>query len=102
AFGFSIIRSSHVVNIDAVLEGRGFEFADNPDILGLKAYRKENNNGFSRLDTRLSYQHKGAKISFLINNLLNRENTVRPALLEAPISYSLRMDYVIDWEKSSL
>lgn len=102
ALGFSVIRSSHVINIDAVLEGRGFEFADNPDILGVKAYREANNNGWTRLDTRFSYSYKNTKLSFLINNLTNIEYTVRPALLEAPIAYSLRMDYVFDWEKSSL
>ena len=102
AFGFSAIRSSHVINIDAVLEGRGFEFADNPDILGVKAYREANNNGWTRLDTRLSYTYKNAKLSFLINNLTNIEYTVRPALLEAPRAYALRLDYVFDWEKSSL
>lgn len=102
ALGFSTIRSSHVINIDAVLEGRGFEFADNPDILGVKAYREENNNGWTRLDTRFSYTYKNAKLSFLINNLTNIEYTVRPALLEAPRAYSLRLDYVFDWEKSSL
>jgi outer membrane receptor protein involved in Fe transport len=98
ALGFSVIRSSHVINIDAVLEGRGFEFADNPDILGVKAYREANNSGWTRLDTRFSYEYKNAKLSFLINNLTNIEYTVRPALIEAPIAYSLRLDYVFDWE----
>jgi len=102
ALGFAVNRSSHVINIDAVLEGVGFEFADNPDILGVKAYREENNNGYTRLDTRFSYTYKNAKVSFLINNLTNIEYTVRPALIETPISYSLRLDYVFDWEKSSL
>jgi iron complex outermembrane receptor protein len=102
ALGFSVINSSHVINIDAVLEGRGFEFADNPDILGIKAYRKTNNSGWTRLDTRVSYVYKNAKLSFLINNLTNVEYTVRPALIEAPIAYSLRLDYVFDWETSSL
>lgn len=103
SLGFAINRTSHVINIDAVLEGRDFEpFVVMPDILGVKAYREENNNGFTRLDTRMSYQYKNAKLSFLINNLTNIEYTVRPALLEAPISYALRLDYVFDWEKSSL
>lgn len=101
ALGFSVIRASHVINIDAVLEGKGFEFADNPDILGVKAYRQANNNGWTRLDTRFSYTFKNAKLSFLINNLTNIEYSVRPALLEAPRAYSLRFDYVFDWEKSS-
>lgn len=103
ALGFAVNRTSHVVNIDAVLEGRDFEpFVDMPDILGVKAYRAENNNGYTRFDTRFSYTYKSAKLSFLINNLTNIEYTVRPAQLEAPISYALRFDYVFDWEKSSL
>jgi len=101
--GFASNYSSHVVNIDAVLEGRDFEgIADMPDILGLKAYRQENNNGFNRLDIRFSYAFKKAKLSFLINNLTNIEYSVRPALLEAPRTYALRLDYVFDWEKSSI
>lgn len=103
--GFSLatsyIRSSHVVNIDAVLEGRGFEFAQNPDILGVKAYRAANNNGWQRWDLRASYQYEGYKLSFLISNLGNREYTLRPALLEAPRNYALRFDYVFQWKKPS-
>ncbi len=103
ALGFAINRTSHVINIDAVLEGRDFEgFAEMPDILGVKAYREQNNRGYTRLDSRFSYQHKNTKLTFLINNLTNIEYTVRPALLEAPIAYTLRMDYAFDWEKSSL
>lgn len=102
ALGFAVNRSSHVINIDGVLEGRGFEFADNPDLLGVKAYREENNNGFTRYDTRFSYTFRKLKLSFLINNLTNIEYTIRPALIEIPRTYSLRMDYVFDWKKSSL
>ncbi|MEM9547619.1 MAG: TonB-dependent receptor [Bacteroidota bacterium] len=99
ALGFAVNYTSHMINIDAVLEGRDFEdFLENPDILGVKAYREANNMGYTRLDARCSYQYQSAKLSFLISNLTNIEYTVRPAILEAPITYSLRLDYVFDWE----
>ncbi len=99
AIGLAVNRTSHVINIDAVLEGRDFEgFLDMPDILGVKGYRKQNNNGYTRLDSRISYTYKNAKLAFLISNLTNIEYTVRPALLEAPIAYALRLDYVFDWK----
>jgi len=102
SFGVSHIRNSHVINIDAVLEGRGFEFAQNPDILGLKKFREEHPNGWKRWDVRFSYEYQRAKLSFLIENLTNEEYIVRPAYLEAPRSYSFRLDYAINWKKSSL
>lgn len=101
SFGVSYIKSSHVINIDAVLEGRGFEFAEFPDILGVKDYRERNNSGWDRWDVRASYKYRGFKFSFLIANLANREYTLRPALLEAPRSFTLRLDYVIDWKNTS-
>ena len=98
SLGVSNIYNSHVINIDAVFEGRGFEFVQNPDILGLKEYRTQNDNGWSRWDVRASYQWKAFKFSFLINNVFNQEYTVRPALIEPPRTFSLRLDYTIDWK----
>lgn len=46
--------------------------------------------------------YNNTRLSFLINKLTNIEFTVRLALLEAPIAYSLRLDYVFNWKKSSL
>lgn len=99
ALGLAVNRTSHVINIDAVLEGRDFEdFVEMPDILGVKAYREANNEGYTRLDGRISYTYHQTKVAFLVGNLTNIEYTVRPALIEAPISYALRLDYVFDWE----
>ncbi len=93
SFGTSINRASHMINIDAVLEGRGIAFGNDFDIIGLKAYREKNNSGFLVIDTRLSYKWKNLKTSFLIKNLTNQEYTIRPALLEAPRSFGIRLDY---------
>ncbi len=101
SIGLSYIRTSHVVNIDAVLEGRGFEFAQFPDIIGVKEYRELNNNGWHRWDIRASYKYQGFKFSFLVANLTNIEYKQRPALLEAPRSFALRIDYTIDWKSTS-
>jgi outer membrane receptor protein involved in Fe transport len=77
---------SFMENIDAILE----ELV----VPGLKEYREENNKGFTILDIRASYQiTKKLKTSFLINNILNLEYSMRPGLLEAPRNFSLRLDY---------
>lgn len=101
SFGVSYIVSSHVVNIDAVLEGRGFESFEFPDLLGVKAYRERNNSGWDRWDIRVSYKYNDFKFSLIVANLMNKEYTVRPALLEAPRSFTFRMDYAIDWKTTS-
>ncbi|MEE9439826.1 MAG: TonB-dependent receptor [Saprospiraceae bacterium] len=102
SFGGSLISDSHQINIDAVLEGRGLAFGNDFDLLGLKAYREINNDGYTRLDLRVAYKWKNLKTSFLINNITNKEYSVRPALLEAPRNFALRLDYVINHKKSSL
>ncbi|MEN9609446.1 MAG: hypothetical protein RLZZ628_260 [Bacteroidota bacterium] len=63
-------------------------------IQGLRAYRQQNNKGFTVLDLRLAYRPtEKSKISLLCNNLLNEEYMYRPALLEAPRHIGLRFDY---------
>jgi outer membrane receptor protein involved in Fe transport len=62
---------------------------------GLEAYRIENNSGNIVLGARVScfvFEEKG-KISFISNNLLNEMYSVRPGLMEAPRSYTLRLDW---------
>lgn len=100
AVGLSYIRSSHVINIDAVLEGRGFEAFQNSDLLGVKDYRARNADGWSRWDIRTSYVYQMLKTSIIISNLTNTEYSVRPALLEAPRTFTIRMDYTIDWRSN--
>jgi iron complex outermembrane receptor protein len=63
---------------------------------GVKSFRNKNNSGYTLLDVRLSYKiSKQLKISALCNNLLNLEYTLRPALMEAPRNFTLRLDWKI-------
>ena len=64
------------------------------DFFGLKQYREDNQSGSAVLDLRFGYDiGETAKVSFLINNITNHFYTIRPALAEAPINLSLRVDF---------
>jgi outer membrane receptor protein involved in Fe transport len=61
---------------------------------GVKNFRANNNSGFNIVDFRASYQiSKVMKISAIAANALNTEYSLRPAQLEAPRSYTLRLDW---------
>ena len=85
SLGFSVQGSSHMVAIDDAL--RLLPGA------GIGGYRSVNDNGFRVMDVRTSYQIQNLKISVIARNILNSEYTLRPALLEAPRNFSLRIDY---------
>ncbi len=87
ACGASVQYNSHMQSIDAI-----FEFG----LPGVRNFRQANNNGATVVDLRASFKlSKSVKISALCGNLLNTEYTVRPALLEAPRNYTLRLDWKI-------
>lgn len=83
--GVSTQYNSHMQSIDAI-----FEYG----LPGVNKFRTANNKGFTLVDLRASYKlNNHLKISALCGNLLNEEYTVRPALLEAPRNYTLRLDW---------
>lgn len=91
--GISVQRVSHVINIDKAFE------AVPPvsiDLFGIGQYRDFNNNGYTLLDSRISYQAGKLTISALFNNILNIEYTLRPALIEAPRNIGIRLDYKLN------
>jgi len=83
--GVSIQYNSNMEAIDNIFQ----------DLLpGVANFRKAHDNGFTVLDLRASYKlTKQLKISTLCGNLLNEEYSVRPALLEAPRNFTLRLDW---------
>lgn len=89
-WGISVQKISHVVNID-----RAFESVPpiNIDIFGIGDYRRLNNKGFTLLDARFIYKLGKADIALLVNNIMNSEYTLRPALIEAPRNVGFRIDY---------
>ncbi len=102
-------RDSFKADAEYVLNGFGLglsaqynSFMESIDLLfqetlpGVKSFRNKNNSGYTLLDVRLSYKiSKQLKISALCNNLLNLEYTLRPALMEAPRNFTLRLDWKI-------
>jgi len=86
SLGVNISRVSEIQNIDLLLGSFG----------GIREYRAVNQEGYTRLDTRVSYVFKisdvESKVSLIGKNVLNEEYTIRPGLLEAPRNYAIRLD----------
>lgn len=59
---------------------------------GMEEYRKKNNKGDQIFDCRVSYQMmKTAKISFIVNNMFNREVMGRPMDIQPPRVYAVQL-----------
>ncbi|MEI6409474.1 MAG: TonB-dependent receptor [Bacteroidota bacterium] len=87
ALGLSVQYNSNMDAIDNLFEQA---------LPGVKSFRAKYNKGFTVVDLRASYKlSKSLKISAICNNLLNEFYTVRPALLEAPRGYTLRLEWKI-------
>ena len=85
--GIAFLGYSHVDNVDAIFEN---DFV----LPGVRSFREANNSGTLVTNIRFSYQiNEHFKAAILVNNLTNEEYSLRPALLEAPRSFSLRLDY---------
>jgi outer membrane receptor protein involved in Fe transport len=83
--GASLQHFSHMEAIDGVFE---------VFLPGIKSFRTDNNSGFNIVDFRASYQiSKVMKVSAIAANALNAVYALRPAQLEAPRSYTVRLDW---------
>ncbi len=102
SLGASVQYNSYMQAIDELFEGyvrvNGFVLPDSyapPEFLAVRNFRKTH-KGSTVFDLRASYKlNKNVKISALCGNLLNEEYTIRPALLEGPRNYTLRLDWKI-------
>jgi iron complex outermembrane receptor protein len=56
-------------------------------------FRKKHTGGTFLFNGRVSYTYKKAKLSFLVQNLLNAEFAIRPGILEAPRNFAVRADF---------
>lgn len=66
----------------------------NQFITGLAEYRELNDGPIFVADLRTAFLiNKNFEISFLVNNILNAEYMIRPALAEAPVNYTLKMKW---------
>ncbi len=87
AVGGSVQYNSHMEAVDLIFE---------LGIPGVKDFRDAHKSGFTVVDLRISQKiGDHLKISALCGNLLNEVYSVRPALLEGPRNYTLRLDWKI-------
>lgn len=84
-FGVGVLYVSHVKEIDKGAIGA---------LRVVKDFRATHNKGFVTMDIRAGYTYK-EKFSFMFicKNILNTEYTLRPALIEAPRSYTFQTTY---------
>ncbi len=87
--GASVQYNSFMQAIDGLFESPIIkEFA------AVGNFRRAHPNGHTVTDLRVSYKlNSHLKISALCNNLLNEEYLARPALMEGPRNYTLRLDW---------
>lgn len=84
SLGLSVLRNSNMEAIDRIFEAA---------IPGVGHFRREHNQGYEIVDARLGLHFsKKYKLSLLCQNLLNEEYSVRPGALDAPRSFTLRLD----------
>ena len=82
SLGLALLYASEVLTMDALLSNYS----------QIQLYREAKPGGYLKFDIRTSYTHGPVKLSLLMENVLNKEYTVRPGLLEAPRNISLRFD----------
>lgn len=92
--------NGYMWTIDEVFVGEGYygqtlEFLlGEPLIPGFKEYREQTQGGDWVFDARASVSlGKHVRISGIINNVLNREYSLRPGRMNAPRSYNLRCQF---------
>lgn len=98
SLGSAVQYNSFMKAIDGIFEAKfgDLELDQPAEFVAVRNFRKEHNSGFTVVDFRTSYKlSEELKISVLCGNMLNEEYTVRPALLEAPRNYTLRLDWKI-------
>lgn len=89
SLGVAFLGYSFMENIDAIFE-------NDAAVPGIRNFRATHNEGTLVTNIRVALQAtEKFKLSFLVNNLTNEEYALRPALLDAPRNFSLRMDYRI-------
>ncbi len=84
--GFGSFYNSYMEAVDKILEQEIF-------IKGVKQYRKDHMQGTNVYRMRIGFEYKQMELLFNIDNLFNKEYSVRPGLLEAPRSFTLSLGY---------
>ncbi len=93
ALGAYAFYNSFMEAIDALFES-------DLVVKGLKNWRAQHQQGHLVLGVRAAWAvHPSFKLSFLVDNLLNAEYMLRPALLEPTRTFTLRLDYAMRKEE---
>jgi iron complex outermembrane receptor protein len=87
-FGIGSSYSSFMISVDRILEQEIL-------VKDVKEYRVRNNKGTHVLRGRIGYTLGKINFSLNIDNLFNKEYSVRPGLLEAPRSFTMNVIYSI-------
>jgi iron complex outermembrane receptor protein len=101
SIGLSVQYYSFMMAIDELFEGKikGVilpQALAPKEFVAVRKFREEHRNGTTIVDLRAAFSiNKSMKISVLCGNLFNTEYSIRPALLDAPRNYTLRLDYKI-------
>ncbi|MEZ4907929.1 MAG: TonB-dependent receptor [Saprospiraceae bacterium] len=86
--GIGSSYNSFMEAVDKILEQDIF-------INGSKDYRENHMYGTNVYRFRVGYEYKEYDFTFNIDNLFNKEYSVRPGLLEAPRSFTFNLTYTI-------
>jgi outer membrane receptor protein involved in Fe transport len=81
---------------NSFMEGVDKIFEEDIFIKGVKSYREANNTGNNVYRMRIGYRYKELDLQLNIENLFNREYSIRPGLLEAPRSFTINLGYTIN------
>lgn len=83
--GISLRATSFMANIDSFFENFYF-------FPGMSSYRMAHKKGDALVDYRISFQFiKTAKVSFIVNNVFNREVMGRPADIQPPRVFAVQL-----------
>lgn len=97
SWGVEVRYNSFMINIDPFFEGNDpliiFLFGKPTEFIpGVKSWRENHHHGDYVVDLRLSYNiTDNIRISLITKNSFNREYSIRPALMEAPRSYTAQL-----------
>lgn len=96
-WGIEARYNSFMINIDPFFEGNDplviYLFGEPTEFIpGVKSWRETHHHGDVVFDFRLSYNITDhIRIAFITKNTFNHEYSIRPALLEAPRSYTAQL-----------
>lgn len=90
--GVSLRMNDFMQNIDSIFISQTLS----QFVPGIERFREQNNRWDTQIDLRFGYQiTESWQVSFLVDNLLNQIQMIRPAYLGGPRSFTLRFNYRI-------